>query len=395
MNTQVGTRSPAEVIRLAQRGLSAMPWPERVRLARQLATWPGVPFVPPDARELLDALADDPKPEVRQAVAGALTVVPPAIFGLLRSKLENDDNTFVRHAVQRALARRELETRTSAKVRFGIEQIAEQLAALRRRHGSAAAGQATRLCERYTQLLVGSMVHDLRSILTHLKANALALIAQVESTSSHSSSRVIVRVRDDLGFLERTVRDMGEFTESVDTERRAERLVDLVRVALEQARASLQGGEEAALGGIAVRIDVPDPLHVAVTRHLIVAALVNLIKNAYEAVLSTSAADRERTIEITAIQEEDRVLLTVRDNGLGFAQEEADALRLFTPGRRNKTKRNSTGYGLPNAARKILAHGGTIEFDSQEGVGTTVRVRLPVVTKELRGGKAASPGGGR
>lgn len=38
---------------------------------------------------------------------------------------------------------------------------------------------------------------------------------------------------------------------------------------------------------------------------------------------------------------------------------------------------NSTGYGLPNAMRKIKAHGGQIMIDSRPGGGTIVAIQFP------------------
>jgi hypothetical protein len=33
-------------------------------------------------------------------------------------------------------------------------------------------------------------------------------------------------------------------------------------------------------------------------------------------------------------------------------------------GRRNKAKRRSTGYGMPNAMRQVAAHDGTLEMEA-------------------------------
>jgi hypothetical protein len=84
------------------------------------------------------------------------------------------------------------------------------------------------------------------------------------------------------------------------------------------------------------------------------------------------------TLGAIATADDAWVDLQISDNGMGFAPEEAAALKPFTPGRRNKTKRNSTGYGLPNAMRNIGAHGGTVHVSSEMNRGTTVTVRLPL-----------------
>ena len=131
-----------------------------------------------------------------------------------------------------------------------------------------------------------------------------------------------------------------------------------------------------------VQVNVSDDIVVKVGEHLIVSALANILKNAYEAFVGPVGEKMSPQISIAAAVRGGAVELSITDNGMGFSQEEADVLFQSTPGRRNKTKRNSTGYGLPNAIRNIAAHNGTVSFTSQEGTGTTVRIRLPVEERE-------------
>jgi signal transduction histidine kinase len=392
METQPDQNGVADVLDRLQGDPQGVSRDERLTVIRELAERPAAFFQTAEAAAVLELLADDPLPQVRQAVAIVLEHLPEPVFAPLCMKLKRDDNAYVLNAARRAVTRRERAARAAQRTRFGVDQVASHLQRIERQHGTIAAREASRLCERYTQLLVASMVHDLRSILTHLKANTLALLAETSPAAGTRPARLPARVRDDLEFLERTVMDMEQFTEPLDTGRRPERLVDMVRAALEIAVASVRANGEVDPDAIEVRVDVADHIMVVAARHHVVAALANVLKNAFEAFVGgwprrtlasagttatePPAIDASR-IEITAHSDDDAVELVVRDNGMGFAQEEADTLHLFTPGRRNKTKRNSTGYGLPNAARKIVSQGGSIHFDSQEGRGTAVTVRLP------------------
>lgn len=375
---------------------------ERLALAHGLSERPTAFFQTLEAASLLEELAGDPCPQVRQAVAIALERLPEPLYAALHPRLARDDNSFVLNAVRRAAARRERAARVARRTRFGVDQIAAHLQRIEKKHGAAAAREASRLCDRYTQLLVASMVHDLRGVLTHLKANTLTLLAESAATVGARRARLPARVRDDLEFLERTVLDMEQFTSPLETACRPERLVDLVRASLEIAAASVRANAEIDPAAVAVELDVPAALCVSVARHQIVTAFANVLKNAFEAFIggwprrtlgSVGAAGGEMSAQANAVEADHcrvvisarrhhrEVVLVIRDNGMGFAQEEADALHLCTPGRRNKTKRNSTGYGLPNAARKIMAQGGSIQFDSQEGRGATVTVRLPAAAE--------------
>ena len=96
------------------------------------------------------------------------------------------------------------------------------------------------MAERYTEMLVESFVHDLRSIMTHLQVNCYSLIEEVIADAGSQAKRYGVRVRNDLQLLESSVEDMVTFTRPVSTERLPERLAVLVAEALELSRDSVR-----------------------------------------------------------------------------------------------------------------------------------------------------------
>jgi two-component system, NtrC family, nitrogen regulation sensor histidine kinase NtrY len=125
--------------------------------------------------------------------------------------------------------------------------------------------------------------------------------------------------------------------------------------------------------GLEERIDVHNrvtaPLpRVLVDRTLILRALANIVENALHAMPGKG----ELTVD--ASTEPDAVVITFRDTGVGM-DDEALA-RVFEP--YFSTKASGTGLGLPIARRNVEATGGAIDVESQKGVGTTVRVRLPL-----------------
>jgi CheY-like chemotaxis protein len=71
----------------------------------------------------------------------------------------------------------------------------------------------------------------------------------------------------------------------------------------------------------------------------------------------------------------DRVVLTVRDTGVGMDDE--TRRRALEPFFTTKTAGEGTGLGLSVVYGVVQALGGTLELDSEEGVGTVVTVRLP------------------
>ncbi|MBI5330266.1 MAG: PAS domain-containing protein [Betaproteobacteria bacterium] len=101
--------------------------------------------------------------------------------------------------------------------------------------------------------------------------------------------------------------------------------------------------------------------------------LVNLIKNAHEAV-----AEGEVRIRVATRLEEGQVALCVEDNGPGFPDELMG--RLFEPYATTKAK--GTGLGLPVVKKIIEEHHGNIAVCNLEAGGAQVCVSLPALMEE-------------
>jgi signal transduction histidine kinase len=104
---------------------------------------------------------------------------------------------------------------------------------------------------------------------------------------------------------------------------------------------------------------------------------LNLITNAAHAigdVVGESGA--KGLIRISTHHEGDFVEVRISDSGRGIP----DSLRgrIFEPFFTTKPVGKGTGQGLPLARSIILQHQGTLDFDTQEGAGTTFTIRLPL-----------------
>lgn len=108
-------------------------------------------------------------------------------------------------------------------------------------------------------------------------------------------------------------------------------------------------------------------------RTLLHRLLANLIENA---VCYTPSGGQ---VEVCLSQQHDGVRLKVSDSGIGI--DEADLDRVFDRFYRAEQSRSKetggTGLGLSICRRVVELHGGTIQIDSEKGVGTTVTVDLP------------------
>ena len=100
--------------------------------------------------------------------------------------------------------------------------------------------------------------------------------------------------------------------------------------------------------------------------------LQNLILNANEA--SPSGA-----IDLSISAETDGILISVTDKGKGIPKDFLEK-ELFQPF--HTTKGDGLGIGLFQSKKIIEAHEGTIEVESREGEGTSVRIHMPLPKSE-------------
>jgi signal transduction histidine kinase/ligand-binding sensor domain-containing protein len=106
--------------------------------------------------------------------------------------------------------------------------------------------------------------------------------------------------------------------------------------------------------------------------------LLNLINNAYYAVNEKSGQNitgYEPTVEVDTRKEENKVLISVKDNGNGIPQKVLD--KIFQPFFTTKPTGQGTGLGLSLSYDIVKAHGGELKVDTREGEGSTFIIQIP------------------
>ncbi len=131
--------------------------------------------------------------------------------------------------------------------------------------------------------------------------------------------------------------------------------------------------KEARRAGIHAQRDVaPDVGMVVAQRILIEQVLMNLVRNAIEAMENQP---RDRRLLLLARQREQRVEIRVVDTGPGLDPSTSE--RLFEPF--VTTKVNGLGVGLSISTGIVQSHGGNLRVDSTPGVGATFYFSLDAV----------------
>ena len=97
---------------------------------------------------------------------------------------------------------------------------------------------------------------------------------------------------------------------------------------------------------------------------------VNVIKNAVEAM---EEAD-EKIITIKDMVLKNKIIIKIKDTGEGIDKEILKKIGepFYT------SKKNGTGLGVPLSIEIINAHGGSLNFLSEDVKGTTVQITLPI-----------------
>ncbi len=107
-------------------------------------------------------------------------------------------------------------------------------------------------------------------------------------------------------------------------------------------------------------------------------AFLNLLINAAHAIVDAEPgrAGQRGTITVRTRRVDDHVEVEIVDTGCGIPDAIRD--RVFDPFFTTKEPGRGTGQGLAITLAVVERHRGQLTFDSQAGVGTRFRVRLPI-----------------
>lgn len=226
---------------------------------------------------------------------------------------------------------------------------------------------------------------------TLLKKEKLALLGEMAATVAHEIRNPLTAIR---GFAQRIARKMKEedkvcnyccvIVEEVD---RLNRVIADVLDFSRQAPPSLEPLDLNAVCSETIRLlqeelveneitlvpsfdlDLPKvSMDVAQFKQV----LLNLVQNARQAM------ERDGTLTIATERQDDWVVLSVSDTGVGIPEDRLD--KIWEPFYTTRT--HGTGLGLALARRIVEEHGGRVEVQSRPGEGATFQIFLPALLDE-------------
>lgn len=135
--------------------------------------------------------------------------------------------------------------------------------------------------------------------------------------------------------------------------------------------------EEAKGKGLTFRIDYPDDLQEIVGDPIMIEQLLeNLISNAIKYTNAGGKVGAE-----FSVGHEKMVIIQISDNGIGIPKAAMDSLfnEFFRAENARSVEEHGTGLGLAIVKEIVDRHGGRIQVESEEGLGTLISVHLPVI----------------
>jgi signal transduction histidine kinase len=148
--------------------------------------------------------------------------------------------------------------------------------------------------------------------------------------------------------------------------------VDVAAVAADALRLVQRS---AKIEGVTFDVELGTDLHVQAKPNEIQQVLVNLLKNAAEAVLDEHGPGNGGTVSLRAGRDLEQVWFHISDNGVGIPAERHAVV--FDPFYTTKPPGKGTGLGLNVVYRIVTKYRGAIQVSSSDGEGTTFQIRLP------------------
>jgi signal transduction histidine kinase len=220
--------------------------------------------------------------------------------------------------------------------------------------------------------MAAGLAHELNQPLTAMHFEAVAALELPGEQAAGGMREALVTISEQSLRAGEIVRRMRTFARRGESRRELTDLRPVIREVLALLAHDLR------LSGVTTTEALPDAPPVLVDRIEIQQVLVNLVRNAIEAMTHTAMRDRHLTIEMQTIA--NRVRVSVADAGRGVDPEIAPLL--FHPFQ--STKPAGLGLGLSICQSLIEAHGGRMGTGPHLGPGATFYFELPAAADRPR-----------
>jgi len=229
------------------------------------------------------------------------------------------------------------------------------------------ADENERLQKQYDEIatLAGGLAHEIRNPLSTISMNLELLfedMEEIEHPAAHRVVRKLGTIQNECGNLEAILEAFLQFAKAGELHLESSDVGELIRLFLDFYK------PEADKAAIEIRSRFPTDLpFVKLDQRLFRQALVNLVRNAQQAMPSGGLLELQAHVEGT------EVIIEIIDTGCGMAPSALEKMfEVFF-----STKPTGNGLGLPTVRKIVESHNGTIRCESELGRGTKFTLRFP------------------
>lgn len=220
--------------------------------------------------------------------------------------------------------------------------------------------------ENIRKRLTSDVAHELRTPVANVSANIEAMVEgalEPDNARLESCYNELLRITDIISDLEK-LRQIEN--EKLVLERTSVDVKELCESVIQAFKAQLESKQ------ISCTVNA-DHVSLMADKNRLYQVMANLISNAIKYTQNGGC------INVDVVDNKDFVAISVKDNGIGI--NESDLPFIFERFYRTDKSRNRTtggaGIGLAIVKAIVLAHGGEVSVESEEGVGSTFKVVLP------------------
>ena len=228
--------------------------------------------------------------------------------------------------------------------------------------------------ENFRHDFIADVSHEIKTPLTAIRGavETLAEGAIKEPENAEKFMQIITKHSDRLNSLVQDILSLSSLelkTGSREKDFAALKIASVLNTACEICQ------ERAANKNVQIKTSQKDKdCQIEGDCQLLEQALINLTDNAIK------YSEPGATVEISAVREDEFVVIKVKDNGPGIAKEHLARLfeRFYRVDKARSRKLGGTGLGLAIVKHIAQLHGGSISVESELGQGSIFTLRVPV-----------------
>lgn len=213
------------------------------------------------------------------------------------------------------------------------------------------------------------IAHEINNSINYVNGAIIPLEKKVYALIPESADRKMIEklfgaIKEGTGLTVDIIKSLRNFTGLNQT--------DFKEVSISASVSSIQTILKSKLRGIDFKCDISSDCTIYGNLVGLNQVFMNLISN------SLDALDKdEKQIHITGYKENNEIILSIKDNGIGMDAEIIN--RIFDPFFTTKDVGKGTGLGLHIVSKEIEKHKGKIKVISTKNIGTEFLITLPTV----------------